>query len=251
LNLTRQLRGIVQESRFQGLGISCIAQQPKTNLAALSSQSKRKCIAVQSNSIPQFAPAENVANCSSFCMAESGASTSTPKGSSQNVIASPCQRLTPFGGDPKSRNFDFLPARDDALGALGRESGADKLDHLRHRETMRQHSRLGAAVAAGGEQFERAAIGLGAAAGHWPRQYAMPWLGGAKEGGLDRASLRPPGPIWRAARKEDERARVSPAVVPLVWKSVCFSICAGNAYWCHFSAKSVVVSTNGSLRSES
>jgi hypothetical protein len=28
-------------------------------------------------------------------------------------------------------------------------------------------------------------------------------------------------------------------------------MCAGNTYWCHFSAKSVAISTNGSLRSES
>ena len=44
----------------------------------------------------------------------------------------------------------------------------------------------------------------------------------------------------------------------LVWqwchslrKSVCFSMCAGSAYWCHLSAKSFAISTNGSVRSES
>jgi hypothetical protein len=49
----------------------------------------------------------------------------------------------------------------------------------------------------------------------------MPWLGGVKEGGLGRASLRPPGPIWRAARKQDERARWS-AVVPLALEKRLF-----------------------------
>ena len=37
----------------------------------------------------------------------------------------------------------------------------------------------------------------------------------------------------------------------MLWKSVCFSMCAGNAYWCHLSAKSLAISTNGSKRSES
>jgi hypothetical protein len=34
-------------------------------------------------------------------------------------------------------------------------------------------------------------------------------------------------------------------------KSVCFSMCAGSASWCHFSAKTLAISTNGSIRSES
>jgi hypothetical protein len=38
------------------------------------------------------------------------------------------------------------------------------LDHLRHREAVREHDRFGAAVTAGGEQFERAATGGGRAA---------------------------------------------------------------------------------------
>ena len=46
-------------------------------------------------------------------------------------------------------------------------------------------------------------------------------------------------------------ARVCLRWCHLLWKSVCFSMCAGNTYWCHFSAKSTVISTNGSLRSES
>jgi hypothetical protein len=40
-------------------------------------------------------------------------------------------------------------------------SGVHQLDHHANRETVRQQGRLGAAVAAGGEQFERAAaVGL-------------------------------------------------------------------------------------------
>jgi hypothetical protein len=61
----------------------------KRNLGTSSSRSKRKCIAVQSNSIPQFVPAESLANLSSSSIAVSGASTSTPKGNSQNSIATP------------------------------------------------------------------------------------------------------------------------------------------------------------------
>jgi hypothetical protein len=37
------------------------------------------------------------------------------------------------------------------------QPGADDLDHLLDREPVREHHRFGAAVAAGGEQFERAA----------------------------------------------------------------------------------------------
>ena len=37
----------------------------------------------------------------------------------------------------------------------------------------------------------------------------------------------------------------------LLWKSACFSMCAGSAYWCHLSAKSFAISTNGTNRSES
>jgi hypothetical protein len=36
----------------------------------------------------------------------------------------------------------------------------------------------------------------------------------------------------------------------LLWKSVCFSMCAGSASWCHLSAKSCAISTNGTIRSE-
>jgi hypothetical protein len=53
----------------------------------------------------------------------------------------------------------------DALGRCRREPGANKLGQLRDGEAVRQHNRFGAAVAAGGEQFERAAaVGLGTAA---------------------------------------------------------------------------------------
>jgi hypothetical protein len=44
-----------------------------------------------------------------------------------------------------------------ALGRRRREPGVHQLDHLFDREAMRQPDRLGAAVAAGGQQFERAA----------------------------------------------------------------------------------------------
>jgi hypothetical protein len=48
-----------------------------------------------------------------------------------------------------------------ALGPRGGESDAHKLDHLLDRKAMGEHHRLGAAVAAGGEQSERAAaVGL-------------------------------------------------------------------------------------------
>src|SRR5262249_39413453 len=48
-----------------------------------------------------------------------------------------------------------------------------------------------------------------------------------------------------AARKLDERARWSVVVSHLLRKSVCFAMCAGSAYWCHLSAKSCAISTNG------
>src|SRR5262249_28338425 len=37
----------------------------------------------------------------------------------------------------------------------------------------------------------------------------------------------------------------------LLWKSACFSMCVGSAYWGHLSAKSFVIPTNGLIRSES
>jgi len=37
----------------------------------------------------------------------------------------------------------------------------------------------------------------------------------------------------------------------LLWKSLCFSMRPVDAYWCHFSAKNLAISTNASLRSES
>jgi len=46
-------------------------------------------------------------------------------------------------------------------------------------------------------------------------------------------------------------ARVGLQWCHLLWKSICFSMCAGNTYWCHFSAKSLEISTNGLVRSES
>src|SRR5262245_56348650 len=54
-----------------------------------------------------------------------------------------------------------------------------------------------------------------------------------------------------ARGEKDERARVSLRWCHLLWKSVCFSMCAGSAHWCHFSPKSVEISTNSTIRSES
>jgi hypothetical protein len=59
--------------------------------------------------------------------------------------------------DLHPRDFDCLAASDDSLGGRTRESGAYEFDHLLDREAVREHHRFGAAVAAGGEQFERAA----------------------------------------------------------------------------------------------
>jgi hypothetical protein len=61
-------------------------------------------------------------------------------------------------------------ARDHALGCRGRQSSDAQINDLLDRESVRQLDRLHTAVAAGGEQFDRAAaVGLGAAAGsrHW------------------------------------------------------------------------------------
>ena len=52
-----------------------------------------------------------------------------------------------------------------------------------------------------------------------------------------------------ASRKTN--ARVGLRWGHLLRKSVCFSMCAGSAYWGHFPAKSFAISTNGSIRSES
>jgi hypothetical protein len=60
------------------------------------------------------------------------------------------------------RDFQHAVRGDHAPAFDGRETGAHKLDHLLDTNPIRQHDRLGAAVAAGGEQFERAVrSGLG------------------------------------------------------------------------------------------
>jgi hypothetical protein len=66
--------------------------------------------------------------------------------SNHQLIARQCS--PPRLGDPQPRNFELLTARDDARGGRGRQPGAHKLDHLRNRETVCEHDRLGAAVAA-------------------------------------------------------------------------------------------------------
>jgi hypothetical protein len=72
------------------------------------------------------------------------------------------EQLPPSLRDSDPRHLERAAAGDHALRLRCREPGADQFDHLLDRETMRQHNRLGAAIAAGGEQFERAAAsGLG------------------------------------------------------------------------------------------
>jgi hypothetical protein len=65
-------------------------------------------------------------------------------------------------GDPPATSIVRIARGADALGRRRRES--DQLDHQLDREAVREHDRFGAAVAARGEQFERAAaVGLGVA----------------------------------------------------------------------------------------
>jgi hypothetical protein len=59
--------------------------------------------------------------------------------------------------DPHARDLGRLAAGGDALGLCGSQPGIHQLDHLRDGEPVREHHRFGAAVAAGGKQFERAA----------------------------------------------------------------------------------------------
>jgi hypothetical protein len=68
-----------------------------------------------------------------------------------------CGRPPSSFGDPHAGDVEHQTARAPALASCCGESSADKLDHQIDVETMRPHDRLGAAVAACGEQFERAA----------------------------------------------------------------------------------------------
>jgi hypothetical protein len=52
----------------------------------------------------------------------------------------------------RSRATSRTIARDHALGLCGSQPGINQLDHLLDREAVRDHDRLGAAVAAGGER---------------------------------------------------------------------------------------------------
>jgi hypothetical protein len=54
-----------------------------------------------------------------------------------------------------------VPTRDHALRRRCREPGAHEVDHPLGREAVREHDSFGAAITAGGEQFERAAVALG------------------------------------------------------------------------------------------
>src|SRR5262249_24598016 len=108
----------------------------------------------------------------------------------------------------------------------------------------REHDRLGAAVARRGQQLERAAaVGPGAVAQMAKR---------GERGIGEREHAR----VYPNARSDAAAASKTNARVGLQWchslgKSVCFSMCAGSAYWCHLSAKSFAISTNGTIRSES
>jgi hypothetical protein len=75
----------------------------------------------------------------------------------------------------------------------GRQPGAYKVDHLLDREAVGAHDRFGRTVAGGREQFERTAtVRFGTTAGPWPRQYAMPWLGGGEGDRFVEAALSCP-----------------------------------------------------------
>src|SRR2546429_9936258 len=77
------------------------------------------------------------------------------------ILLALAQRPPSRLGDPQSGDLDPVIARDHALGRHAREPGADQLDQHLDREAVREHDRLGAAIAAGCEQFERAAVGGG------------------------------------------------------------------------------------------
>jgi len=62
-------------------------------------------------------------------------------------------------GDSNARDFDHTSAENHALAMRGREPVTDEIYQLPHREAVRPHDRLGAAVAAGRQQFERAVAG--------------------------------------------------------------------------------------------
>jgi hypothetical protein len=75
------------------------------------------------------------------------------------------KRSSPRFRDPHPRDPMCAHRQARARQLRSPDPRVNKLDHLRDGESMRNHDRLGAAVAAGGEQFERpAAIGFGAAA---------------------------------------------------------------------------------------
>ena len=59
-------------------------------------------------------------------------------------------------GDSDARDFDHTSAENHSLAMRGREPVTDEIDYLPRREAVRPHDRLGAAVAAGRKQFERA-----------------------------------------------------------------------------------------------
>ena len=69
------------------------------------------------------------------------------------------------------RGGDSAPRVGDAKRRRGGKAIPDKLDHLLDAEAVRDHKRLGAAVARRGQQLARAAaVGLGAVATAAPRR---------------------------------------------------------------------------------
>src|SRR5262245_31640629 len=71
---------------------------------------------------------------------------------------------SPRLGDPHQRDLHPMLARAHPLWRRGRQPGAHKFDHQRDGEAMRDHLRLGRAIAGCSKQFERAAaVGLEAA----------------------------------------------------------------------------------------
>jgi hypothetical protein len=75
-------------------------------------------------------------------------------------------------GDSDARDFDHTSAESHALAMRAREPVTDEIDHLPCRETVRPQDRLGAAVAAGRKQFERAVAGWRMSTALWTDGFA-------------------------------------------------------------------------------
>jgi hypothetical protein len=88
------------------------------------------------------------------------------------------QRPVPGLGDPHPHDFARVPASHDALDARRCEPGAHEIGELVDAEPVRDHERFGHAIAARGQELERAAaIGLGdMAGGSRPDRHRLPPL---------------------------------------------------------------------------